>query len=296
MENKIITAGEGGAAKVYPKVSVALLTYNGGDSLCELLKKLKSQNYGGELEIVALDSGSTDQSIEHLEGAGAIVECIPQSQFRFGTARQRIFGRTAGDIIITLSQDAIPLDGDFVTTMTEPMLHDAVDIVTGVNQWEPDRMDYWQRHPIVNHADPFAHWPAEWRDVSCHCLAVTRDAWEKAGFGDGPMCEDKHFAARARTLGLRAASSGRPVVSHVHEYTLRGWTKRSFNEGMGARFTGGAYDIRSLFRDVADTRRWRQYLWGIRRAEIRTVAELVFPLARPAMLWVGYRFGQEYWK
>jgi rhamnosyltransferase len=141
---------------------------------------------------------------------------------------------------------------------------------------------------------PYNHWPLDMQMFSCVCMAISREAWLKTGFGDVPMSEDKLLAVKALERGLKWRLASAKVL-HGHNYSLSGLVKRSFNEGMGAQQTHGRFGARELFTELFRIRRYRTTLWGLRTGRIRSMAELLFPILRPLALWVGYRFGRKYW-
>jgi rhamnosyltransferase len=47
-----------------PAVTVAVLTYNGEQYLDALLTAVEAQQYAGEVELLVIDSGSTDTTLE----------------------------------------------------------------------------------------------------------------------------------------------------------------------------------------------------------------------------------------
>ena len=90
------------------RVSVCIPTFNGMDNLPELIESLRSQDLV-ELEVIAIDSSSTDGSWEFLQTHPEITSLqIPQSEFSHGGTRQRLAQMASNEIVIFLTQDATP--------------------------------------------------------------------------------------------------------------------------------------------------------------------------------------------
>jgi rhamnosyltransferase len=90
------------------RVSVCVPTFNGMEYLPELIESLRSQDLV-ELEIIAIDSSSTDGSWEFLQSYPEITSLqIPQSEFSHGGTRQRLAQMASNEIVIFLTQDATP--------------------------------------------------------------------------------------------------------------------------------------------------------------------------------------------
>src|SRR5262245_35413038 len=103
-----------------PRFSIVLPTWNGERGLERLLPALAAQGAGGRLEILAVDSGSSDRSRELLERAGARVERIEKSAFRHGATRNQAARGARGEILVFLSQDALPRDAGFLEALARP--------------------------------------------------------------------------------------------------------------------------------------------------------------------------------
>ena len=90
------------------KASVCIPVFNGMDNLPELIKSLREQELV-ELEIVAIDSTSTDGSWEYLSSQIDIRSTqIPTSEFSHGSTRQRLAELASNEVVIFLTQDATP--------------------------------------------------------------------------------------------------------------------------------------------------------------------------------------------
>jgi rhamnosyltransferase len=78
------------------------------DNLPELVESLRTQDLV-ELEIIAIDSSSTDGTWEFLQGYSEITSLqISQSEFSHGGTRQRLAQLASNEIVIFLTQDATP--------------------------------------------------------------------------------------------------------------------------------------------------------------------------------------------
>src|SRR3954463_16274304 len=89
-------------------VSVVIPVKNGGPLLREALGAVRAQ---GDVELLVVDSGSTDGSVETARDSGAEVIEIAADQFGHGRTRNRAAERSRGDLICFLTQDAVPEPG-----------------------------------------------------------------------------------------------------------------------------------------------------------------------------------------
>ncbi|HEY9217255.1 MAG TPA: glycosyltransferase, partial [Phenylobacterium sp.] len=93
-------------------VSVVIPTFNAGDEFYWLLRKLRSQRGFREVEIVVVDSGSSDGTDAMAEEFGCTMVRIPNSEFSHSHARNLGADAAKGDLLLFMVQDAYPV-GDY---------------------------------------------------------------------------------------------------------------------------------------------------------------------------------------
>lgn len=111
-------------------VSIAIPVKNGGDHLRALLARISEQQTQDDVEIVAVDSGSTDTSVAMLQAAGATVWAIPPESFNHGLTRNLAARCCEGDVVVFVNQGALPADGDWLRNLVAPL--DADSRLAGV--------------------------------------------------------------------------------------------------------------------------------------------------------------------
>jgi len=94
------------------KVSIVIPTKNGGPDFEYTLEKIRSQEGIHEIEIIIVDSGSTDETIELAKNYGSRVYTIKPEDFNHGGTRNYGAEKATGDYILFMVQDAIPI-GDY---------------------------------------------------------------------------------------------------------------------------------------------------------------------------------------
>lgn len=93
-------------------LSIIIPTKNAGIDFEYTLEKIKNQKGIKKIEIIVIDSGSTDDTLPLAERFGAEVYTIPQTEFGHGKTRNFGAENASGDFLVFLVQDAIPV-GDF---------------------------------------------------------------------------------------------------------------------------------------------------------------------------------------
>jgi glycosyltransferase involved in cell wall biosynthesis len=150
------------------KVSIVIPTKNAGGAFHFLLKKLKSQKGLREFEIIIVDSGSNDGTIELAKTEGVkIIEISPES-FNHAYARNKGAEVAAGDYVLFLVQDALPLTDKWLWEMTKTLEQNNT-VAVSCAEYPTSDCDLFYQHLIWNHyrtlnldKDRFLSW-----DESC---------------------------------------------------------------------------------------------------------------------------------
>jgi len=92
-----------------PKVSVVVPTFNSGKFLLKCIQSLLRQDFPGPYEIIIVDDGSTDGSVDLIDGNDKKIRILRQKNFGAGIARYRGVQEARGDIIVFQDSDDIAL-------------------------------------------------------------------------------------------------------------------------------------------------------------------------------------------
>lgn len=279
------------------RISIGILTYNAGKDFQKTLDAIAKQHCSMAWNLVVLDSESSDQTRELAQAVGAEVHSQKLVEFSFGSARDRLFSLCNGDILVTISQDAVPADENWLEQLCRPIADGSADIVQGLEK--PSENDFFW---LKNH---FFYAGREWRSfiekngkigLSCVNLALKRNTWESLKFSPINMCEDKLLQKRAFDAGTKVVRADQAVVIHGHQYNVVGLIKRSANEGMALRRLGERYTLVDLLCDLLRPYVYKLTIIGLCKGEVHRLSELLFPVIRPTALWFGAAFRKEYWR
>ncbi len=102
-------------------VSIIIPTFNGGNVFSECLAGIKNQTYAGLLQLIIVDSGSTDGTVEQAEKAGALVKRIEQIAFHHARTRNGALALAAHENIVFMVQDAIPHDTNWLVKLVNTL-------------------------------------------------------------------------------------------------------------------------------------------------------------------------------
>jgi rhamnosyltransferase len=229
-----------------PLVSIVVPTRNGGDTLSSLFDAISRQRVSFPYEIVAVDSGSTDGSLEMIRRrADRLIE-IAADRFDHGLTRNLGIEQARGELVVLLVQDAVPADDRWLAELTAPLV--SKPNVAGVFARQRPRSDasaitryYHERWvaaaesarvvAVADAAGFDALAPMD-RFLTCAfdnvCSCVRRSVWERHPFRSTPIAEDLEWAREVLLAGHRLVYAPRAVVVHSHDRPARYEFARTF--------------------------------------------------------------------
>jgi len=119
-----------------PTASVLIPALNSEKTIGELLVSLKAQaSVPGGFEVVVVDNGSSDRTVEIAKSYGAVV--LHQPKRGPSAARNLGLAHAQGDIIVCIDSDCLPTRR-LVASLVEAMADPGVGIATGpIHGWQP---------------------------------------------------------------------------------------------------------------------------------------------------------------
>jgi len=238
-----------------PRVSILIPTLDGAEDLRRLLPALAGQAVEGGVEVRAIDSSSTDDSVALLRAAGAHVEVIPRAEFGHGATRNRLAAGARGELLLFLSQDAVPEGARFLATLVaafeaDPGLAGATarvlphaddDPLTARTVLQAPEADPETRVFAPGHGEP------RFNNVAG---MVRASVLREVPFPEVRFGEDFAWATRVLARGWRVAFIGDAVVRHAHRYGPRAAFERYRTDARFHREENGVV-VRPSMRSVA---------------------------------------------
>jgi len=241
-----------------PRVSVIIPTYNAGPDLEELLDRLFRQTLPPH-EVIVIDSSSSDDTAERAAAAGAKVVVIPQSEFDHGGTRNRAADLAAGDVLLFMTQDAMPADASLLEALTISLAEERTACAYARQIPKRDASPLERISRSFNYPDESAMKDRSdlprmgLKTFFCSnvCAAVRRDVFQELGRFDAPVIfnEDLFFAAKAILAGYRVAYVAEARVEHSHNYTLAQQFRRFFDNGISMRSHDWIFDYAAVGRE-----------------------------------------------
>lgn len=224
-------------------VSVVIPTYNASWYLDAQLKAIRAQTVK-DLDILVIDSSSSDGTVDIAKQHAIQTAVIQKEEFDHGGTRT-LAGKTrsVGDILVYLTQDALPCDDRAIETLIQPLLAEQNCGAAFGRQ-----IPHQNATPFAQHLRLF-NYPAQsyirtYADRTAFGIkaafcsnsfaAYRRDALEEVGWFTENLilAEDIHVCARMLMKGYKLRYVADAAVYHSHNYTVTQEFKRYFDLGV----------------------------------------------------------------
>lgn len=283
-----------------PKVSVIIPTLQAGGGLRGLLEALQGQSLAPH-EIIVIDSASTDGTPDVARACGARVIEIDRKDFDHGGTRNQGASYAVGEVLVFMTQDAVPAHAGLLERLVAPLLADE-RVACAYARQEPrpeagvlERLTRRHLYP----EQPSVKWKSDLpklgiRTFFCSnvCAAYRRDVFEQLGRFPAPVLfnEDLFFAARAILADFGVAYAADARVVHSHHYTLAQQFRRFFDNGVSMRGNEWVYAHSAVGKAGGGM------VAAVMRELLRTRKAHYIPrlLAESAAKWIGYQLGKRH--
>jgi len=211
--------------------SIVIRAYNEEKHIGRLLEGIRQQTIK-DVEIILVDSGSTDETVSVAESFDARHVRIPPEEFTFGHSLNLGMQAARRELIVIASAHVYPVYPDWLESLLRPFENDKVALTYGkqrgpetaqfseqqiYHQWYPDVSKPRQATSFCNNAN----------------AAIRKSLWEKNAYDETLTgLEDLAWGKWAKEQGYDIAYVAEAEIIHVHNETPEGVFNRYRREAM----------------------------------------------------------------
>jgi rhamnosyltransferase len=211
--------------------SIVIRAYNEDKHIGRLLEGIGYQTLK-DVEVILVDSGSTDSTVSIAESFGTKVVNIRPEEFTFGRSLNYGIKEAKCEFIVIVSAHVYPVYPDWLETLLRPFQDDNVALTYGkqrgpefakyseqqiFHQWYPDVSKPKQSTAFCNNAN----------------AAIRKSLWVQNPYDETLTgLEDLAWAKWAKEQGHAIAYVAEAEIIHVHNETARGVFNRYRREAM----------------------------------------------------------------
>ncbi|UCD35231.1 MAG: glycosyltransferase family 2 protein [Nitrospiraceae bacterium] len=271
-----------------PGVSIIIRCFNEEAHIGRLLTGVYEQTVDN-VEVIIVDSGSTDRTLSIASSFPVIIRTIPSEEFSFGRALNAGCGAARGEYLVFASAHVYPNHRRWLEYLIAPFRHHKVALTYGRQRgnrqnkfsehrifaaWYPDQSVHIQNSPFCNNAN----------------AAIRKRLWHDIPFNESLTgLEDLEWAKRAIGAGYCLSYVAEAEVVHVHNERYTGIFNRYYRESIVfyQLFPEQKFNLRDFcwlwFMNTAT-----DYLHAVRERSFMRNA-FAIPLFRMMQFWGTYR-------
>lgn len=216
------------------RVSIVIRAFNEERHLGRLLTAIAQQSLK-EPEVILVDSGSTDGTLEIARRYKVRILHIKPKDFTFGRSLNMGIAAARGDVVVLASAHVFPQDRDWLKNLVAPFADPQVAMAYGkqrgtaesqfsedqhFRKWFPDASDLDQQHGYSNNANS----------------AIRKKVWKQTPFDEELTgLEDLAWSSWAHQAGYKIAYVAEAGVYHVHAETAAQIVNRHRREAIALR-------------------------------------------------------------
>ena len=248
--------------------TVIIPTKNGMKSLPDVLGAVLNQKAPWSYDVIAIDSGSSDGTVEYLKNQKIKLIQIKADEFGHGRTRNQAIAESNAPFIAMITQDAIPLGDAWLLSLVSAV--EALPEIAGAfgRHIAHENADPFTARDLKVHFDFFKSQPqvvSKKTDVSRYAqdtawvemlhffsdnnAILRRSVWERIPYPDVDFAEDQLWAKEIIGAGYSKAYVDMAVVRHSHDFSIWEKLQRSFDEARGFRKSFG-YSLVPNFKSI----------------------------------------------
>ena len=211
--------------------SIVIRAYNEAAHLPRLFQGLRSQTIK-DIEVILVDSGSNDSTVEVAQAQGARLVSILPGEFTFGRSLNLGMQTATNELVVIASAHVYPVYPDWLESLLRPFQDEQVALTYG-KQRGPATAKFSERQI-------FQQWYSDLsvpRQATSFCnnanAAIRRRLWQENPYDEGLTgLEDLAWAKWAMEQGYAISYAAEAEVIHVHHETPRAVFNRYRREAM----------------------------------------------------------------
>ncbi len=268
--------------------SIVVRAYNESKHLGRLLEGITRQTIP-DAEVILVDSGSTDSTVDLARQYGASAVHIPPSEFSFGRSLNLGLQAASREYVVIASAHVHPVYPDWLACLLSPLQDDRIAVVYGkqrgpgaskfseqriFHQWFPEADVTHQSSPFCNNAN----------------AVIRRSLWLKHSYDETLTgLEDVAWAKWALEQGYHVSYAARAEVIHTHNETPHRVYDRYCREAMAFKriFAESHFSVYDLVR-LAASNVLSDLLDAVRRRRLLQNAVSIFWF-RTMQFWGTYQ-------
>ena len=275
-----------------PLCSIVIRAFNEEKHIGKLLTGIEQQTFH-EREILIVDSGSTDATLEIASKFDLRIVNIDSREFTFGRSLNRGIQEAKGRYIVVISAHCYPVFPDWLEQLLKPFEDQRVAVSYGKQRGADS--NHYSEHQFFRTYFPDISQPDQGQPYTHNAnAAIRRSLWEQHPYNEQITgLEDLAWSSWAKTQGYSIAYVSEAEIVHIHNETIKQVHNRYRREAIAMKqiLPESHFSIRNMIgmfvqKSISDlTQAQREKLFWK-----KFIGILRFRLVQYLGTWQGYRY------
>lgn len=227
------------------ETSIIVPVKNGQKYLDSALKAIFSQETDAKFEVIAVDSGSTDNTLDILKNYPVQLYQIRDSEFNHGATRNYAISKSRGRYVILMNSDTVPFDKHWLEMLVNNLKkdkdaagaysrqipHNDSSLLTWLRVGRFITFGKIRRESQITEVGDYEKLKPKDKYILSNfdnvSSCIRKDIWQKIPFPDTDFAEDLEWSRAVLRAGYKIIYDPRSVVYHSHEFSFMGWYRKN---------------------------------------------------------------------
>jgi glycosyltransferase involved in cell wall biosynthesis len=266
--------------KSAPSISIIIRSKNEEHLIGQTLFSVFKQEIDMSFEVIVIDSGSTDRTLDIVRSYAASLYEIDGLEFSYGRALNYGAALAKGQYLINLSAHCIPTDSTWMRRLVSPLRSKSNIVATHGRQLPIKGMNPFEERTLLAIFTPDKNGQIRPPFSNANC-AIRQNALEAYPFDEKASFAEDYIWAKLLPKELEIEYVHEAAVYHSHPLKLRYWAKRSYDNALFIQYLRHVYGLEYRWgANVIDPKpsrsSWRKMLDMVNRLIVRQFNIVVF--------------------
>jgi glycosyltransferase involved in cell wall biosynthesis len=256
-----------------PDISIIIRSKNEERYIGQTLSAIFHQRIDIPFEVIVIDSGSTDRTLDIVRRHALRLYEIETQQFTYGRALNYGASLARGRYLINLSAHCIPTDSNWMARLVDSLRSDSKIAATYGGQVPIKGVNPFEERTMIAVFTPGNDGKINAPFSNANC-SIRKEIWERYPFDEKASFAEDYIWSQTLPKEHEIKYVPDAAVYHTHPLRLKYWAKRSYDSGVLVQYLEHAYGLQYQWATSGSVVVANQLLW------VRLVRTLVRPVVR----------------